>query len=112
MKQQKLSGYTPNYPKKLIKSAALTAAAALLAVGTAGCAVRTAGAPMLEDPTPGAEETCKPEEILLDGDVMIEEPDDLLLGGEPLPEPTPEEHTREGEEPMLMGKIAVPDDMP
>lgn len=100
MKQIKVGEYRPNYPKKLIKGAALTAAA-LLAIGGAACDVRTGGVP-LPDETPA---------LVLDGEVAIdgtEESDDLLLGGEPLPEDTPEAqaHTRDGE-PALLGKLVA-----
>ena len=51
-----------------------------------------------------------PEELVLDGEVGIDESkglDDLLLGGEPMPEETPESQTRDNG-PDLMGMIAVP----
>lgn len=155
MKQHKLREYTPRYPKKLLKGTAL-AAAALMAVGSAGCKARpdSAGTSVPTE-VPATE---APEELVLDGEIAIEDlppenlvepgepavdegddiitdgplPDeyvdeygDPLLGGEPLPdpsweeendhaeEPTPDEpEERDGEEPALMGKIVVPDDMP
>ncbi len=68
------------------------------------------------------------DDLVLDGEIAVDEYGDEygdpLLGGEPLPdpsweeendpaeEPTPDEPEGRGGEPALMGKIAVPDDMP
>ena len=92
MKQRKIDEYRVNYPKKLLRGAILTTAAAVAVAGTAGCdMLRTGGVP---EPVPT-------DELVLDGEVGYEDPD-LLLGGEPLPEEEPTE------EPMLMGKVAIP----
>ena len=74
MKQQKLVGYQPIYPRKALRSAALTAAALVAIAGAAGCQKpepQVMG--MMEILTP------PPEELVLDGEVAIAEP-----------EPTPE----------------------
>ena len=102
MKQTKIEGYQPGYPKKLIKGAALTAAA-LVAMSGAACSVRTGGV-ALPEPTP--------EELVIDGDVAIETPDPEMPG-----EPTVDENGDDvsGEEtsgrqgPELQGKIVVDD---
>ena len=95
MKQQKLSGYQPNYPRKALKGTAL-AAAALIALGTAGgcrlAPVQTTGIVPMEDP--GVEETVPPEELQTEGYISYEEP------------------TPEPEELELMGDVAVIDEMP
>ena len=153
MKQSKIKNYRPNYPKKFLRGTAL-AAAALLAVGGAGCKARTDSAATTPAETPIPTEA--PEDLVLDGEIAIEDlppenlvepgepavdegddiitdgplPDeyvdeygDPLLGGEPLPdpsweeendpaEPIPPDEPEENGEPALMGKIAVPDDMP
>lgn len=89
MKQQKISAYKPNYPKKLLKGAILMTAAAIALTGTAGCdRLRTGGAP---EPEPT-------DELVLDGEVGYEDPD--LPGDESTPE----------EEPALMGKIVIPEE--
>lgn len=103
MKQFRIERYQPTYPKKLIKGAILTTAAAVALAGTAGCELRTGGVPIPE-PTP--------EELVLDGEIAIDEsenPDDLMLGGEPMPEETSESQTRDNG-PDLMGKIVVPEE--
>ena len=110
MKQQKLSGYQPNYPKKAIRGAAL-AAAALFALGTStGCNLktdRTTGFVKDPDPTPG-------EELILDGEDRIDTQDMGYVAPEPygtddwtrtdglvpIETPQPEEVT-------LMGDVAV-----
>ena len=107
MKRKQIGEYRPRYPKKLIKGAAL-AAAAMLAIGATGCeSLRTGGEPMPE-PT---------DELVLDGEVAIDPgEDELELGGEPLPDETydaeenPEGAGREG--PALEGKIVVPEENP
>ena len=111
MKQQKLSGYQPNYPKKAMRGAAL-AAAALFALGTStGCNLRTDRATGFvpdPDPTPG-------EELILDGETRID-PQEM---GYVAPEPTdsdewlrtdgliPVETTPEPDEVELMGDVAI-----
>lgn len=86
MKQQKLTAYNPNYPKKALKGFAL-AAAALVAMGAAtGCRLaepQTVGIVPMDEP--GVEETCPPEEVRTDGIAMPEdtpEPEDLMLLGD------------------------------
>ena len=74
MKQQKLTNYRPNYPRKPLRSAALTGLALVAIAGAAGCQKpepQVMG--MMEILTP------PPEELVLDGEVAIVEP-----------EPTPE----------------------
>ncbi len=103
MKQQKVGAYTPGYPKKALKGAAL-AAAALVALGTAtGCRYlrpQTVGIVPMEEPTPGAEETCEPEieGYIAPEDVPTEEP--VIMGLMEYRTPEPEEVT-------LMGDVAV-----
>ena len=114
MKQSKIKDYQPRYPKKLIKGAILTTAAAVAIAGTTGCALRTGGEPMPE-PIPT-------DELVLDGEVAIDPgaDDNLMEPGEPavdengeiIMDEEPEGRTRDGEEPALMGKIVVPTDMP
>ncbi len=109
MKQQKLSGYQPNYPKKAIRGMTL-AAAALVAIGaTTGCRMikpETTGLVPMEDP--GIEETVPPEELQTEGYVAYEEtPEPPMTPGAPLMEPTPEP-----EELELMGDVAIIDEMP
>ena len=99
MKQNRIKEYRPAYPKKLIRGTAL-AAAALMAIGSTGCNLktdRTTG--FAPDPTPG-------EELTIDGEIAIEPP--VLMG-----EPTLDEgydSAIQDDEPALMGKIAVPEE--
>ncbi len=94
MKQQKLEGYTPRFPRKTLKGAVLAAATAV-ALGTTGCI--TAGVPLLSEPTP--------EPVELDGAIAIEEPTDLpAIEGIVVPEVTPEP---EEEELLLSGDVLV-----
>ena len=109
MKQQKLNGYQPNYPKKAIRGVAL-AAAALMAIGsTTGCRMlrpQIMGDVAVDDPMSGIEETLPPEELQTEGMVAIDEmetPEPPMTPGTPVLEPTPEPE----EEPMLMGDVAV-----
>ena len=81
MKQQKLTGYRPNYPRKALRGAVLTAAALVAMGSVAGCQKPEPSVLGLMDIV-----TPPPEELVLSGDVAI-------------PEPT--------EEPVLLGKIAV-----
>lgn len=121
MKQQKLSGYSPRYPRKTLKGMAL-AAAALMTLGTsAGCVTeRTPRAPVTAHPTPGVETPCPTEDVGIDGYVQPEktpgegpavvglleyctpEPEDVRTGGVAMPEDTPEP-----EEIQLMGDVAI-----
>ena len=84
MKQTKLSGYQPSYPKKMMRGATL-AAAALLAIGTTtGCASLN----QLFSNVPTAEPT--PEQLVLSGDISVWEPtDEPELEGYVAPETTP-----------------------
>ena len=126
MKQQKLTGYTPNYPKKAIRGLTL-AAAALIALGTgAGCSghhrTQTTGIVPIAEPTPGVEETYPPEieGYVAPGDFPTDppaivgleeylppepEPEDLRTGGVAMPEETPEP-----EEIMLSGDVQIIDE--
>ena len=92
MKQQKLSGYAPKYPKKV----AALAAAALVALGAAT--------------------GCRYIEPQIMGDIAIEEPtpdEDVQLEGYMMPEETPvEEPTPDPEEVMLSDDVMIIDDMP
>ncbi len=106
MKQQKLSGYQPNYPKKAIRG--MTLAAALVAIGaTTGCRMikpETTGLVPMEDP--GIEETVPSEELQTEGYVAYEEtPEPPMTTGLPAITPTPEALE-------LMGDVAIIDDMP
>lgn len=113
MKQSKVRDYRPNYPKKLIRGAILTTAAAVALTGTTGCdMLRTGGVP---EPVPT-------DELVLDGETTIDPglDDNLMEPGEPavdengeiIIDEEPKGRTRDGEEPALMGKIVVPTDMP
>lgn len=124
MKQQKLSGYKPNYPKKALKGLTL-AAAALMTIGTsAGCKAwqpQTTGIVPMDDPASGVEQTLPPEDVRLEGYIAYEpvppvtpgaplpditpEPEDLRTGGVAMPEETPEP-----EEIELMGDVAIIDE--
>ena len=73
MHLQKLTNYRPNYPRKALRSAALTAAALVAIGGATGCrkgtisGLRTQGAVAVPEPT---EYT-----LVLDGEVAIDEPE-------------------------------------
>lgn len=87
MQRKRVDGYAPNYPKKWIRGAALTAAA-VMALGTGtGCKaifpVQTDGIVPYSDPT---------EEPIPEGYVEIADPD------------------TEQDEPALQGKIVVPEE--
>lgn len=112
MKQQKLSDYQPNYPRKALKGFTL-AAAALLAMGTAtGCRLvepQTTGIVPMEEP--GVEETCPPD-VQTEGIVpvaeppMTPEPEELVIEGEISVDEGP---TEEPEDLMLSGDVAILD---
>lgn len=78
MKQQTMADYRPNYPKKILRSAVLTTAAAVALGAAMGCySVRLDGATQLPDPQIDGEiaidDTVEPtDELVLDGDVMID----------------------------------------
>lgn len=111
MKQSRITDYRPGYPRKLIKGTAL-AAAALMAIGSAGCR------PKQQPETPaGVPSTEEPGELVLDGEVGIDPgEEDLILEGEPAVDENGDiikdgEDGSDGrEEPALMGKIAVPEE--
>lgn len=92
MKQQKLTGYTPRYPRKALQGAALTAAALVAIGGAAGCRnLMTPGAPMMPEPTD--------QELVLDGEVAIAEPTEepIIMGKISVTEPPEEELILDGE---------------
>jgi hypothetical protein len=110
MKQSKVKDYRPNYPKKLIRGAILTTAAAVALAGTTGCdMLRTGGAP---EPVPtdelvlDGEIAVDPgeEELALEGEPAVDENGDIIMDGE-------DESNGRGE-PALQGKIVVPEDTP
>ena len=95
MKQQRLMDYRPNYPKKALRGAALTAAALVAMGGMTGCVrVKTPGIALQTEGMVAVTEP--PEEVLVtDGEVAIPEPteEELVLDGEVAisePEETPE----------------------
>lgn len=104
MKQTRVDEYRPNYPKKLLKGAALTAAVMLTLSPSLGCRQypdpHTTGAISVPEPT---------DEPELDGEIMVDEstpePDGgLILDGEvAIDEPTPDP----GEEPEWMGDVVA-----
>lgn len=118
MKQQKLTGYAPNYPKRFFQGAALTAAALVAMGGMTGCRdLRTQGMMTIVEPTeaPVATEGMvaipePTEEVLvLDGEVAIWEPTEeppALEGKVILPEP---EQTPLMEEVTTTGMAYVPE---
>ena len=89
MKLQQLTGYRPTYPKKVLRGAALTAAALVVVGGVTGC--RSPKLPELQ--TEGmVAVTEPPEEVLVtDGEAAIPEPtEELVLDGDvAIPDPTP-----------------------
>ena len=90
MKQQKLTGYQPNYPRKALRGAAMTAAALVAIGGVTGCRVPIPQNPQTEGLVPMPEPT--DQELVLDGEVAIPEPteEELILDGEvAIPDPTP-----------------------
>ena len=107
MKQQKLTGYQPNYPKKLWKGAVLTTATIVaLGAGTGCRAIRgeltTSGAIAVDEPQPT-------EELVLDGEVAIDEPtDEVELDGYVAPEDVPDPN----EELTLSGDVATAPEEP
>ena len=107
MKQQKLIGYTPNYPRKALRGAALTTAALMAMGGLTGCRqlklpeLTTEGMVAVPEPT---------EEVLvLDGEVAIPEPgeEELVTEGEEMIEPVDEQLI---EEITTTGMVYVPED--
>ena len=95
MKQQKLIGYQPKYPRKALRGAAMTAAALVAMGGMTGCVrVKTPGIALQTEGMVAVTEP--PEEVLVtDGEVAIPDPteEELVLDGDvciPEAEPTPE----------------------
>ncbi len=98
MKQQKLIGYVPNYPKKVVRGAAIAAAAVVVMSGAAGCIraklsepVQTEGLVSIVEPT---------EEPALQGKILVTElPEEVLVtdGEVAIPELTEEELVLDGE---------------
>ena len=97
MKQQRLTGYRPAYPRKALQGAAITGLALVAMGGMTGCVrVKTPGIALQTEGMVAVTEP--PEEVLVtDGEVAIPEPDPteeaLVLEGEVAicePEPTPE----------------------
>ena len=72
MKQQRLTGYRPAYPRKALQGAAITGLALVAMGGLAGCArvrqpeLQTSGVALVTEPPE--------EELVLDGEVAICEP--------------------------------------
>ena len=97
MKQQQLLGYQPKYPRKPLRSAAMTAAALVAIGGVTGCRapipqnLQTEGMVAMPEPTE--------EELVLDGDVAIADPTEepALLGKIAVTEPPEEELVLDGE---------------
>ena len=114
MKQQKLIGYQPIYPRKPLRTAAMTAAALVAMGGVTGCVkvkatgLQTEGMVAMPEPTE--------QELVLDGEVAIAEsteepalmgkilvtepPEEILVteGEVAIPEPIEEELLLDGEE--------------
>ena len=120
MKQQQLSEYSPKYPKKTFRGAAI-AAAAILAIGTStGCGtlkglrVKSTAATPTPAPTPG-------EELVLDGEIQVYDGPDVLGYLSTMPPETEEPWDRtegivpveltpepDDEEPMTTGMPTLP----
>ena len=104
MKQKKVKEYRPKYPRKLIRSAILTTAAAVALTGTTGCELTNTGK--------AAPDAVPTDELVLDGEVGYELPtEEPMLEGEPSVE-EPDGRFLNGGEPALQGKIIVPEDTP
>ena len=98
MKQTKLSGYQPAYPKKVIRGAVLATAAIVALGASTGCKLIPGTGTDLSGMVPIEEPT--PEELVLDGEVAIDPGAE-----EATPEPMPEEVT-------LSGDVAIDDTQP
>jgi hypothetical protein len=111
MKQSKVKDYRPNYPKKLLKGAILTTAAAVALTGATGCNLQIMGK-IAPEPVPtdelvlDGEIAVDPgeEELALEGEPAVDENGDIIMDGE-------DESNGRGE-PALQGKIVVPEDTP
>ena len=94
MKQQKLTGYQPKYPRKPLRGAAMTAAALVAIGGVTGCRAPIPQNPQTEGLVPMPEPT--DQELVLDGEVAIVEPteEELVPDGDvctPRPTKNPKE---------------------
>lgn len=115
MKQKQIDDYTPSYPKKAIQTAVFSMSALAMLTATPACTSQN-----LQPTGIVPAETPPEEELVLDGEVGYELPqdDDTMLAGEPMPDESGEaeedgEQTSTGREgPALEGKIVVPDDEP
>ena len=102
MKQMQLDTYRPNYPKKLIRGAVLTAAAMVTLGSSLGCVARfettTSGAVAIDGPT-------ETPEVMLTGEIAIDEPaEEPQIEGYMIPEDTQESG---GDKLMLSGDVMV-----
>ena len=97
MKQQKLTGYQPKYPRKPLRGAAMTAAALVAIGGVTGCRAPIPQNPQTEGLVPMPEHT--DQELVLDGEVAIVEPTEEpeLLGKISVTEPPEEELVLDGD---------------
>lgn len=97
MKQQKLTGYQPKYPRKPLRGAAMTAAALVAIGGVTGCRAPIPQNPQTEGLVPMPEPT--DQELVLDGEVAIVEPTEEpeLLGKISVTEPPEEELVLDGD---------------
>ena len=97
MKQQKLTGYQPNYPRKPLRGAAMTAAALVAIGGVTGCRVPIPQNPQIEGMVAMPEPT--DQELVLDGEVAIAEPTEepVIMGKISVTEPPEEELVLDGE---------------
>lgn len=97
MKQQKLTGYQPNYPKRILKGTVLTAAVLVGLGGALGCKQAFEPGPDIEGMISIA--TPEPEELVLSGEVAIPEPTDepALQGKIMVTEPPEEELILDGD---------------
>ena len=111
MKQQKLTGYMPNYPKKILQGSALTAAAIALLGSTIGC--KKAPVPGLEPDVAGYVPVEPNETLVLDGEVAIDPGEELIVDPTPDPDETlvldGEVAVDPGEELILDGDVLVDD---
>ena len=94
MKQQKLTGYMPNYPKKILQGSALTAAAIALLGSTIGC--KKAPVPGLEPDVAGYVPVEPNETLVLDGEVAVDPGEELILDGDVLVDDSQEDFTTTG----------------
>ncbi len=121
MKQQKLTGYQPKYPRKPLRSVAMTAAALVAIGGVTGCRAPILQNPQTEGMVPMPEPT--DQELVLDGEVAIAEPTEepVIMGKIAVTEPPEEALVTKGEvavpepteeELVLDGDVAIPEPTP